>query len=98
MDIKIDRDGSKMVITVSGRIDTLTAPELDAKKSELDGVNDLILDITEVDYISSAGLRALLTFEQIMEDQGELKLKGVCSNVMDIFEITGFAEMFTIID
>ena len=98
MDINIDKAGNKMTMVVSGAVDTITSRELDAKKEELDGVDELILDISGVDYISSAGLRALLTFEQIMEDKGGMKLKGVCSNVMDIFEITGFTEMFTIID
>ncbi len=98
MDIKIDKDGSRMTMAVTGAIDTITSVELDARKGELDGINELLLDISGVDYISSAGLRTLLTFEQIMEDKGGMKIKGVCSNVMDIFEITGFTEMFTIVD
>lgn len=86
-----------MTITLGGRLDTNSAPELeDFIETSLDGVEKLIFDMQELKYISSAGLRAILTALQIMEDQGSMVVKNVCREVMDVFEITGFIDDLTI--
>ena len=80
-----------------GRLDTTTAPELEkAINSEGDELKDLVLDFEGVDYISSAGLRVLLTAQKKMNAQGHMELRGVSEAVMDIFEMTGFAEILVI--
>ncbi len=92
MDIKKNIEGSKAVFKITGKIDTLTAPTLE---KELEGVfgsvDSLEFDLEELTYISSAGLRVLLTAHNIMEDKdGEMKVVNVHPDVMEIFEITGF--------
>ena len=96
MEVNLNRDGEKLVIAVDGRIDTLTSPQLEEKISELDGVKDLIIDLKDVNYISSAGLRVLISMQYVMDDQGSLKIINVCKNVMDIFEATSLTDMFEI--
>ena len=84
-------------VTVEGRIDTTTAPELEKEiKDSLDGVKSLVLDFETVEYISSAGLRVLLSTQKIMNKQGEMKLINVNSDIMEIFEVTGFSDILTI--
>ena len=84
-------------VTVEGRIDTTTAPELEKEiKDSLDGVKSLVLDFEKVEYISSAGLRVLLSTQKIMNKQGEMKLINVNSDIMEIFEVTGFSDILTI--
>ena len=84
-------------VTVEGRIDTTTAPELEKEiKDSLDGVKSLVLDFEKVEYISSAGLRVLLSTQKIMNKQGEMKLINVSSDIMEIFEVTGFSDILTI--
>ena len=84
-------------VTVEGRIDTTTAPELEKDiKDSLDGVKSLVLDFEKVEYISSAGLRVLLSTQKIMNKQGEMKLINVNSDLMEIFEVTGFSDILTI--
>ena len=82
---------------VEGRVDTVTAKEFeDAAKSDLDGVQELVLDLSKLDYISSAGLRVLLSLQKTMNKQGSMKLTGVNETVNDIFEVTGFSDILTI--
>lgn len=84
-------------VAVEGRIDTTTAPELEKEiKSSLDGVKSLVMDFAKVEYISSAGLRVLLSTQKIMNKQGEMKLINVNSDIMEIFEVTGFSDILTI--
>ena len=84
-------------VTVEGRIDTTIAPELEKEiKDSLDGVKSLVLDFEKVEYISSAGLRVLLSTQKIMNKQGEMKLINVNSDIMEIFEVTGFSDILTI--
>ena len=84
-------------VTVEGRIDTTTAPELEKEiKDSLDGVKSLVLDFEKVEYVSSAGLRVLLSTQKIMNKQGEMKLINVNSDIMEIFEVTGFSDILTI--
>lgn len=96
MNIKKNKDGNKLCVAISGRIDTATAPEVDAYiNGELDGVSSLILDFKEVNYVSSAGLRVLLSLQKKMMKAGEMKLINVNSAVADVFEVTGFDEILT---
>lgn len=82
---------------LDGRLDTITAPQLETEiKESIDGVVSLILDFEKLEYISSAGLRVLLSAQKIMSVQGEMKITHVNQAVMEIFEITGFAEILTI--
>lgn len=97
MDIIKNLDGNKLVIALEGRLDTSTAPNLEAElKSSLDGVEELVLDFTKLEYISSAGLRVVLGAQKTMTKQGEMKLTGVNDEVMEVFEITGFVDILTI--
>lgn len=97
MTINKTKDATTLKVAVSGRVDTTTAPELEADvKPALDGVKELILDFSGLNYISSAGLRVLLSLQKIMNVQGEMKLVGVNEVVYEIFEVTGFADILTI--
>ena len=93
MTVTIKRDDTELVVGIEGRLDTLTAPELERNlETALDGVSSLVFDLAELKYISSAGLRVMLTSMQVMEDRGTMKLINVRPEVMDILEVTGFAE------
>lgn len=97
MTIENKKDANKLTLTIKGRLDTSTAPDLEgALKQSLDGVTELILDIEKLEYISSAGLRVLLTAQKTMSKQGSMKLINVCEEIMDIFELTGFIDILTI--
>ena len=90
-------ENGKAVFALNGRLDTTTAPELDNElKSSLDGVTALILDMKELDYVSSAGLRVLLSAQKIMNKQGEMKIIHVNATIMEIFEVTGFSDILDI--
>lgn len=96
MNIKKKKDGSTLTVIISGRIDTATAPEADAAiNGSLDGVQSLILDFSDVDYVSSAGLRMLLSLHKKMASKNGMKLVGVNEDVNDVFEVTGFDEILT---
>ncbi len=85
------------LFALEGRLDTTTAPELDKTvKESLAGVSELTFDLEKLEYISSAGLRVLLTAQKIMKKQGRMKLIHVGNAIMDIFEVTGFSEILTI--
>ena len=89
--------GSTLELKLEGRLDTNTAPELEKTiKDSLDGVTDLILDLGELEYLSSAGLRVLLSTQKIMNKQGSMVVKNVNETIMEIFEITGFSDILTI--
>ncbi|MBR4149748.1 MAG: STAS domain-containing protein [Firmicutes bacterium] len=90
-------EGSNLTLGLEGRLDTNTAPELDAEiKSSLAGVTSVVLDMAKLEYISSAGLRVLMSAQKIMNDQGEMKLINVNEIVNEVFEVTGFSEILTI--
>ena len=85
------------VFALKGRLDTTTAPELDQElKSSLDGVTALTFDMKELDYISSAGLRVLLSAQKTMNKQGKMTVRNANETVMEIFEVTGFSDILTI--
>lgn len=84
-------------ISLNGELDTLSANDFSkAIEGFLDGVTHLTIDMKDLVYITSAGLRVLLSIEQTMEDQGELKVINVCEDVMDVFEVSGFTEVLNI--
>ncbi len=86
-----------LTLALEGRLDTATAPELDAElKRSLDGVETLILDLEKLQYMSSAGLRVLLLTQKRMMKQGQMKVLHVGETIMEIFEVTGFSEILTI--
>ena len=95
----IDRsvDGSKTQLIISGRLDTSTAPELEATINNcLTGVEELIMDFEGLEYVSSAGLRVILKTQKIMNKQGSMKIINVNDTIMEVFDITGFADVLTI--
>ena len=97
MNINIERENGKVIMKIEGRIDTTTAPELEkAINGEGDELKSLALDFKGVDYISSAGLRVLLTAQKKMNAQGYMELINVGETVMDVFEMTGFADILVI--
>lgn len=95
MEIIKTKNENAFSIALSGRLDTTTAPQLE-DALELDGVQALELDFAALDYISSAGLRVLLAAQKVMNKQGEMKIKNVNSDIMEVFEITGFSDILTI--
>ncbi len=93
---KTVEDG-KAVYSLEGRLDTVTAPDLEKDlKATLDGISDLTLDFEKLAYISSAGLRVLLSAQKQMSRQGSMRLLNVNETIMEIFEVTGFSEILTI--
>lgn len=93
----IIKNGNAMTIAIEGRLETTTAPEIEAVvKSELDGITDLTFDFNKLDYISSAGLRVLLAAQKIMNKQGDMKIVGANEIVKEIFDVTGFSEILTV--
>ena len=90
-------DGGNLEFVLEGRLDTITAPQLETEiRNSLNGVVSLVLDFTDLEYVSSAGLRVLLSTQKIMNAQGEMKVKNVRKQVMEILEITGFSDILTI--
>ena len=97
MTIEIKKNAENTVVEIVGRLDTTTAPALDKTISEeLGDTKNLVLDIKGLEYISSAGLRVLLKAQKKMQAVGEMKVINVCEDVMEIFEITGFADILMI--
>lgn len=97
MNINIEKENGVTLMKIEGRLDTTTAPELEkAINNEGDALKSLTLDFKGVDYISSAGLRVLLSAQKKMNVQGYMELIGVSEAVMDVFEMTGFADILVI--
>jgi len=97
MNIEKTRKGNKLTIKLDGRLDTNTAPELEKElKEALPGVGDLVFDFSDLKYISSAGLRLILSTQKTMNQQGTLVIENVNDMVMEIFETTGFSDVLTI--
>lgn len=87
----------KLTITLTGRLDTTTAPQLETElKQNISGVEALILDFSGLEYLSSAGLRVLLSAQKVMNRQGNMTVKNVNEIIMEIFEVTGFVDLLTI--
>lgn len=97
MQINKTIENDKLTIALEGRLDTLTAPQLDAEiQGKLDGVKTLVFDFKKLAYISSAGLRILLMAQKIMNKQGSMVIKNASSEIKEIFEVTGFCDILTI--
>ena len=97
MIIEKNLNGSELTITLTDRLDTTTAPQLEVEvKENLGGIEKLILDFTALEYLSSAGLRVLLAAQKIMNKQGEMIIKNVNETINEIFEVTGFIDILTI--
>lgn len=96
MKIKKELENNVLVLALEGRLDTVTAPELEREVSDLSGVTDLVFDMKNLEYISSAGLRVILKAQKTMNTQGSMKLKNVSESIMEVFEITGFSDILTI--
>ncbi len=97
MEIKKTLDGTTLTVKLEGRLDTTTSPKLEEElKSSVDGLTCLVFDLEKLEYISSAGLRVFLATQQIMNKQGEMIFRNVNETVMDVFEVTGFADVLTI--
>ena len=97
MTIEIKKKEKEITIEVAGRLDTITAPVLEKTISDnICGIQSLILDFNGLEYISSAGLRVLLGAQKKMNGNGKMKLVSVCEDVMEVLEMTGFADILTI--
>ena len=97
MTIEIKRNTDEPVIELAGRLDTTTAPALDKTiNTDIEDTKNLVLDLKGLEYISSAGLRVLLAAQKKMQKLGSMRLKNVCEEVMEVFEMTGFADILTI--
>ena len=97
MTIESNRSGSALTLALAGRLDTTTAPQLEAElKTALGGVEALTFDFEKLEYISSAGLRVLLSAQKVMSRQGAMKVIHANEMILEIFEVTGFADILTI--
>ncbi len=95
--ITTSKDGAEYTFTLEGRLDTITAPDLEAKINEVVAdANKLILDLRCLEYISSAGLRVLLGAAQAMDGKGDMVVRNLTQSVREVFDLTGFSLMFTI--
>lgn len=97
LNIEKKTNGTELTVALTGRLDTTTAPQLEsAVKESLDGVTALNFDMEALEYVSSAGLRVLLSAQKVMNKQGEMKVTHVNESIMEIFEVTGFSDILTI--
>jgi len=97
MNITKTTNGSELAIALEGRLDTTTSPKLEAElKQSITGVTSLTIDMAALEYISSSGLRVLLSAQKVMNKQGSMVIKNVNETIMEVFEITGFVDILTI--
>lgn len=97
LNITKNTENSTLTVSLAGRLDTTTAPALEQElKASLDGVSELVIDMSALEYISSAGLRVLLSAQKLMNKQGQMKVVHVSETIMEIFEVTGFSDILTI--
>lgn len=97
MTIKKTKNDAALTLALEGRLDTTTAPELEAEmKASLEGVTALILDMKDLAYLSSAGLRVILAAQKQMNKQGGMVVRNVNETIMEVFEVTGFTDILTI--
>lgn len=99
MNCNVEKNGESYTVLLSGRLDTMTAPQFEEIIGEaLENAKELTLDLQNLEYISSAGLRVILLMQKTMDKKGKMKLVHVPQSVLEIFEITGFSEFLTIED
>lgn len=97
MTVETTKNAEKTTLRIIGRLDTTTAPALDGIiNKDVEGTEELVLDMSGLEYISSAGLRVLLSAQKKMQKNGSMKLTGVCEGVMEVLEMTGFADILEI--
>ena len=97
MNITQNKEGSKLTIGLEGRLDTTTAPQLENElKTAVDGIDELVFDMKDLAYISSAGLRVLLSAQKVMNKQGSMVIRNANEEIMEIFDVTGFVDILTI--
>ncbi len=97
MEINLNKEDAALTVALSGRLDTVTAPALErALEENLPGKTDVVFDLDGLSYVSSAGLRVFLKAQKTMNRQGKMRLIHVCPSVMEIFDLTGFADLLTI--
>ena len=97
MNIVKTQEGSKLTVALEGRLDTVTAPQLEAElRTSVTGTDELVFDLAGLDYVSSAGLRVLLSAQKVMNRQGKMVIRNVKPEIMDIFEVTGFVDILDI--
>lgn len=97
MTITKSSQADELTVALTGRLDTNTSPQLESElKDSLDGIKKLIIDLGALEYISSAGLRVLLSAQKIMKKQGGMVVRGANESVLDVFEVTGFSDILTI--
>ncbi len=89
--------GVNVTIELEGRLDASTSPQLEAElKNSLEGITELVLDFSSLDYLSSAGLRVILAAQKVMNKKGRMQIRNVNETIMNVFEITGFTDLLTI--
>ena len=97
MNIKISKIEKKTIIEVSGRVDTVAAPKFEAAvKEQITDAEELVIDMDKLEYISSAGLRVLLSAQKVMNRQGTMVVRNASDDVKEIFDVTGFSDILTI--
>ena len=97
MKIEKNLNEKNLVVALEGRLDTVTAPQLEEElKTGLEGVTDLVIDLSKLEYVSSAGLRVLLSAFKIMRNKGEMKVTNANELVKEVFEVTGFSDFLPI--
>ena len=90
-------EGTSLTVKLEGRLDTTTSPQLEGELgSKLEGVKDLVFDLEKLEYISSAGLRVLLSAQKLMNNQGSMVVKNSIEEIREIFDVTGFSDILTI--
>ena len=97
LDIRKNLEGSKLEFILNGRLDTITSPQLEEEvKASIGGITELIFDFSDLAYVSSAGLRVLLSAQKTMNAQGSMVVKNVSDEIREIFDVTGFSDILTI--
>jgi anti-sigma B factor antagonist len=97
MKVEKKSEGSSLVLEIEGRLDTTTAPALEGEiDSVINDTTSLVLDFAKLDYISSAGLRVVLSAQKMMQPKGSMVIRNVNETIMEVFEITGFRDILTI--
>ncbi len=97
MTITKTQDGEKLTVALDGRLDTTTAPQLEGElRTSVSGITDLVFDLADLAYVSSAGLRVLLSAQKVMNKQGTMTIRNANEEIMDVFELTGFTDILNI--
>lgn len=97
LNIDVEKKGNELIVKLEGRLDTLTSHQLENElRTHINGISKLVLDMNKVEYVSSAGLRVILSAQKVMNKQGKMVVVGVSDLIMEIFEVTGFVDILTI--